>query len=228
MVVEIEMTLAIAMTTAPRRRPTLRASLESLRAAGFSEDVHLFAEPGTFDVLPRPGDTRTIVHDHPTKRGCFGNWKRAVQHLLSTTSAPWILVVQDDTIWAPGSADLLRTQMIAREGVRTGVLSPYVTGKDVLPTFVDGWNECRIGWTFWGALAFAMPRDAASDLLRHPRFARHRGPQQVDAVVATSMLDMRRPTYVHVPSLVDHVGDTSTVGHDDLVGSIRGYRFGEG
>jgi hypothetical protein len=41
------------------------------------------------------------------------------------------------------------------------------------------------------------------------------------------MLDLDRPSYVHVPSLVDHVGDTSTVGHDDIAGTLRGYRFGE-
>jgi hypothetical protein len=224
---ESKMDLAIAMTTAPRRRPTLPTALASLRAAGFVEDVYLFAEPGTFDQVRRPRDARTIVHENGSTRGCFRNWRRAVKRLLSRTSAPWILVVQDDATWVPWAADLLRAQMIARRGARVGVLSPYVTGKDVLPTFVDGWNECRVGWTFWGALAFAMPRDAAEDLLRHPRFTNHRGAQQVDAVVSASMLDLGRPIYVHVPSLVDHVGDTSTVGHDDIVGAIRGYRFGE-
>jgi hypothetical protein len=72
-----------------------------------------------------------------------------------------------------------------------------------------------------------MPRAAAEELLRHPRFADHRGTQQVDAVVSASMLDLGRPIYVHVPSLVDHVGDTSTIGHDDIAGALRGHRFGE-
>ncbi len=91
----------------------------------------------------------------------------------------------------------------------------------------DGWNECCIGWTFWGALAFCMKRATAAALLRHPRFTRHPGPQQVDAVVAASMLDLKLPSFVRVPSLVDHVGDTSTIGNDDVAGSLRGYRFGE-
>jgi hypothetical protein len=221
------MDLAIAMTTAPRPRPTLLTSLKSLRAAGFVEDVHLLAEPGTFDRVRRPHDARTIEHENSSTRGCFRNWKRAVKRLLSRTSAPWLLVVQDDATWVPWAADVLRAQLIARHDVRTGVLSPYVTGKDVAPTFDDGWNECRVGWTFWGALAFAMPRAAAEDLLRHPRFTQHRGTQQVDAVVSASMLDLGRPIYVHVPSLVDHVGDTSTVGHDDIAGTLRGHRFGE-
>ena len=220
-------TLAIAMTTAPRRTPTLHRALPSLRDAGVYEDVHVFAEPNTFGQIQPPGEAWTRVHVHATKQGCFGNWRCAIQHLLSHTDAQWLLIVQDDAIWLPGSAVILRTQMIARQEQRTGFLSPYVTAKDVESTFVDGWNEYQGGWNLWGAIALCMKRDAAEELLRHPRFVQHQGTQQVDAVVAASMLDLGYPSYVHVPSLVDHVGETSTIGHDDVAGDLRGYRFGE-
>jgi hypothetical protein len=62
-------TLSIAMTTAPRRRPTLPTALSSLRGAGFVEDVQLFAEPGTFEQLSPPNDQRTIVHENTHIRG---------------------------------------------------------------------------------------------------------------------------------------------------------------
>lgn len=221
--------LAIAMTIAPRRRPTLHESLASLRGAGFTEDVRLFAEPGTFDHLSRPTDARTIIRDNPSTQGCFHNWRQAITSLLSETDALWLLVVQDDAVWAPGSADILREHMVARQDLRTGFLSPYVTDKNAIEAaFVDGWNECSIGWTFWGALAFCMKRATAEELLRHPRFAQHQGTQQIDAVVSASMLDLDLPSFVLVPSLVDHIGDTSTVGHDDVAGTLRGYRFDEG
>jgi hypothetical protein len=219
--------LAIAMTTAPRRAPTLHRALPSLRGAGFHEDVHMFAEPGTFMQIPPPNDAQMSVHMHATTHGCFGNWRAAIQHLLSHTAAPWLLIMQDDAIWLPGSAEILRDQMRARGATRTGFLSPYVTAKDVSPEFVDGWNEYQGGWNFWGAIALCMRRDAAEELLRHPRFVQHRGSQQVDAVVAASMLDLGCPSFVHVPSLVDHVGETSTIGHDDVAGNLRGHRFGE-
>jgi len=230
MVIEAAPSIAIAMTTAPRPHPTLIRALASLRGAGFSEDVHLFAEPGTLArrLHPSAEHDRTIVHVNSSRRGCFGNWKQAITQLLLKTEARWLLVVQDDAIWAPGSADILRAQTSVRQASRTGFLSPYVTDKDAVESaFVDGWNECRIGWTFWGAIAFCVERTAAAELLRHPRFAQHQGTQQVDAVVAASMLDLARPSFVHVPSLVDHVGNTSTVGHDDVAGRLRGYRFGE-
>jgi hypothetical protein len=117
--------------------------------------------------------------------------------------------------------------MLLRQELPTGFLSPYVTGKDVPEGFRDGWNECRVGWLFWGALAFGMKRTVAERLLGHPRFAKHQGSQQVDAVVAASMLDLGYPSFVHVPSLVDHIGETSTLRDDDFAAGLRGYRFGE-
>jgi len=224
-------TLAIAMTTAPRRAPTLHRALSSLRQAGFNERVHMFAEPGTWDQVSRPKDARTTTIDHATPRGCFVNWRHALQHLLTRTTASWLLIVQDDAIWGPGAAHTLRATAAARQKLRTGFLSPYVATNMVPPGSVDGWNECRLGWDYCGALALCIPRSAAKDLMQHRRFvkhlAKHRMNQQVDAVVGASMLELGRPSYVHVPSLVDHIGMTSTLGHDDVATWVRGYRFGE-
>jgi hypothetical protein len=220
-------TLALAMTTAPRREVTLYRALSSLRLAGFHEEVQLFAEPETLGTGDRTGmvDTSVAVHESVSRRGCFGNWKHALKWLISHTTAPWLMIVQDDAIWRPGSADTLRAQMRGRQDPRTGLLSPYASPTNVKKDFVDGWNECRAGWDFWGALALCMKRVAAEDLLRHPRFVKHASPKQVDAVVAASMLDLNRPSFVHVPSLVDHIGDTSTINNDALTLGRRGYRF---
>lgn len=223
-----DLSLALAMTLAPRREVTFACALESLRDAGFHEDVHVFAEPGTFAQHTRPSGDLLHVHENVSKRGCFANWKYALEQLLAYTTAQWFLVVQDDVIWRRGSAEILREQMRVRQELRTGLLSPYTSPQVVEEGFVDGWNECRAGWGWWGALTFCMKRGAAEELLRHPRFAEHADLQQVDAVVAASMLDLGRPSFVHVPSLADHIGTTSTIGRDgDLARGRRGYRFSE-
>jgi len=216
---------SIGMTTAPRRRPTLHHAVRSLREAGFHERLHLFCEPGS----PRsPVDGRLTRHANRCRLGCFGNWDRALGHLLRHESAGWLMIVQDDAIWSPGAASILRAEIAGRQAQRIGFLSPYVTGKDVSDGFVEGWNLYEGGWNLWGALALCMPRDAALDLVRHGRYASHPGPNAIDAVVAASMLDLGRPSLVRVPSLVDHVGETSTIGHDDVAGGLRGHRFGQG
>lgn len=186
-------------------------------------DVHVFAEPGTFTVaVPLPNNP-LVVHQNAATLGCFGNWRHAVECLLATTTAEWLLVVQDDAIWAPGSAHVLIAEIHKRQDQRTGFLSPYVTDKDVTEEFTDGWNECHSGWQFYGALTFCVERAAAAELLHHPRFANHTSKKQVDAVVAASMIDLGRPSFVHVPSLVDHVGTTSTIENNSA--HLRGYRF---
>lgn len=184
----------------------------------------MFAEPGS----PLHGlDDRIVVHGNTAQAGCFGNWRTALSYLAAWTPENWILVVQDDAIWSPGAADLLRAGMAARQDVPTGFLSAYVMEKDVSPGAGNGWSELRAGWLFWGALALCLPPDAAEQLQRHDRFVNHATNQQIDAVVAASMLDLGRPSFVHVPSLVDHIGETSTLGHEDAIAGVHGYRFGE-
>jgi hypothetical protein len=162
------------------------------------------------------------------KLGCFPNWKAALLHLLGRTKTEWIIIVQDDAVWTPGSADVLRAMMRDPRASQSGFLSPYTSNsKTVVSTdFVDGWNETRAGWKFWGALALCMNRTAAEQLSKHSRFVKHWDSRAVDAVVAASMMDMKRPSYVHVPSLVDHIGVTSTIGRDrEAPAGRRGYRF---
>ena len=220
--------LTIGMTTAPRRQPTFERSIASLRETGFNEEVHVFAEPETFATVPKL--PRTHLHVNEKKQGCFGNWKTTLLYLLSNTKTPWLMIVQDDAVWAPGAAVVLRTMMLDPRAPQSGFLSPYTSGSRTVVTkdFVDGWNETRAGWQFWGALALCMNRASAEQLTKHSRFVKHWDSKAVDAVVAASMIDMRRPTYVHVPSLVDHIGVTSTIGRDrEAAAGRRGYRFGK-
>jgi hypothetical protein len=220
--------LSIGITTAPRRQPTFEQSIASLRETGFNEEVHVFAEPDTFMTVPSL--PRTHVHVNAKKQGCFANWKTTLLYLLSNTKTPWLMIVQDDAVWAPGSADVLRTMMRDSRAPQSGFLSPYTSGSSTVVTkaFVDGWNETRAGWQFWGALALCMSRPAAEQLSKHSRFVKHCDSRAIDAVVAASMIDMGRPSYVHVPSLVDHIGVTSTIGRDrEAAAGRRGYRFGK-
>lgn len=225
--------LAIAITTAPRRQPTLKRTLLSLREAGFNEEVHVFAEPGTIDRLDfeRLDDSRqSVLHQNAFTRGCFDNWKWALEWLLIGTESPWLMILQDDVIWQPDAAEILRAKMMDRQDLKTGFLSPYTSRVVVEESFTDGWNASHAGWGFWGALAFCMPRIGAKELLKHPRFAWHAGTRQVDAVVAASMLELERPIFIHLPSLADHIGTTSTIGRgdgcdEDPTSGRRGYRF---
>lgn len=187
----------------------------------------MFAEPGSERL---DNDQRLHLHQGAFKRGCFDNWKWALEWLLVGTTASWLMILQDDSIWQSGAAEILRVKMQNRQNLKTGVISPYTSRVVVEDGFVDGWNECHAGWGFWGALSFCMQRNSATELLKHSRFAWHAGTRQIDAVVVLSMLELERPNFVHLPSLVDHIGTTSTIGRgdgcdEDPASGRRGYRF---
>lgn len=206
--------LTIGMTTAPRADPTVSRAVSSLREAGFSEPIHLFAEPGA--EIP-PG---VIAHRNATRLGVVGNFKAALEALLARSSAPWILLVQDDVIWAQGSAAIVAQALRAPPPERkpVGFFSPYTSLASLHPTrrslrHAPGWVSTA-GGRFWGACAVCLPRVTAERLLAHPRFRDDRVNRYLDALLDASMRDLERPIYVYRPSLCDHIGATSTVSSD--------------
>ena len=73
------------------------------------------------------------------------------------------------------------------------------------------------GWLTWGATALLFPNPSARALLASPLLVshRHHGPRQgmrnIDCVVGAWCKAARRPYFVFTPSLVEHIGDTSTL-----------------
>lgn len=226
--------LVIGMTTCPRAEGTLQRAAESLRDAGFDEPLHLFAEPGSSDIKDLPG---AISHCNPTTLGCTANWKNAVEWLLEHTAADWFLLLQDDVIWQWGAATVLRTAIDSSSPARIGFLSAYTSPAMIPRRPADGWQEAlfpnRHYWgikKFWGALALAIPRDAAADLVRSPRYLAHHHTRKLDELVGDCFHDLGRSCQVYVPSLADHIGEQSTLGRHRLPflanrWGRHGYRF---
>jgi hypothetical protein len=226
--------LAIGIQTAFRPRSLLLKTLRSIREAGFSETIHVFAEP-----MERPqlvDSCEWLPSDHPL--GCFPNWKRGVHHLLTHTNASWILMLQDDHVWRPGAADILKDAFSPHPTV--GFLSPYTSPK-MVPHYQrekvrepDHWQEATFhDNAFVGALAICMPRESANALLAHPRFQKHDSHRKVDVLVGNVFrVELRLPILVHVPSLVDHTGNEwSTLGRHKIPSiqwGRRGLLFDEG
>lgn len=97
--------LAIGMTTAPRRSPTLETTLDSLRYGQFSQTVHLFAEPSTFSPnWNRPG---VVVHQNQRQLGCYPNWLQMARWLVEHTDCPFLLLLEDDGLFCRGAAPAL-------------------------------------------------------------------------------------------------------------------------
>jgi len=233
--------LTIGITIAPRRNNAgdvnyVRESLSSLRAAGFAQTVHAFCEPQAAVALPET-DTNVHVHEHDAVKGCFPNFRYALNYFVNNSDEDWIMLLQDDCIWHPAAAAALHRGFA--ELPDAGFLSPY-TSRAMVEGGHAGHGDLSIdlpaGWlphrfhnkAFWGALAMAFPRQSAKDLVNFPRFIQHDHHRKVDVVVGNCTRDMGKTGYVHVPSICEHIGKHSTIGRDRFPGNRwgrQGLRF---
>lgn len=202
------MTIAIGMTTAPRPRATVAASIASLRAAGFRQRVLLFADgdPGTIE------DDSLEMRVNQPPLGGLKNFCHALA-ALAETGSPWLLLLEDDTTWAAGSAKALREDLARIDPESVGYLSLYMhssvaRGIERGRRLNAGWHECRLGWKSCGSQAYLFPLQSARALLADPQFQDYRDNwaknRNRDNVASKCLQDMGLRRLFRVPALVDH------------------------
>ena len=144
----------VAVTSAPRRRPTLRLCLESLWKCGWSPVV--FAEPKT--VVP---DGFHAIRNE-TRKGVWNNWVDSVRYAIEQTDAEYILTVQDDSLFHPESKQLLDATKWPRAAGFISLYTPthYAMNRE------PGIQPVRTG-SMWGACALAWKREMLEQVLSH-------------------------------------------------------------
>lgn len=220
--------LELGMITAPRKHPTIQQSITSLRNAGFIQPIHVFAEPEsacteTADVL---------IRYNPERRGCFLNFHHALTTLLAETSQPYLCILQDDILMGKNAWPYLRYILETSEKP-FGYYSLVSYKHDIfhMKAFRPGWHACTLGWNSWGG-NYVMMTPVARKMVQQPFYQRHLKHyvhqvrnQQIDACVSETCLRMGLDTYLHTPSLSDHIGEESTIGHGDLTDERQAYEF---
>jgi len=203
-------TWAVGVTTAPRQEPTIDICLDSLARAGW-ERPWLFVDEGTHLADHQLCLPVTYRQD---KVGAWPNFYLALQELLMRQpDADAYLLVQDDAVFydRENLREYLESCLWPAEDVAAVSLycpQPYTRR-------VSGWYRIGGKW-IWGALAFAFPNAAARqfvvdhDVFDH-RWSGRRKHAQIDAVVGDWALREGTGVYYPVPSLVQHVGQTSTI-----------------
>ena len=215
-------TWAVAVTTAPRRQETLEGCLRSIRSAGWDGKTHVFAEPG---VAPIEGHH---WHGANEKNGPWRNFARMIHFLADHTNADAYLICQDDAHFFRGPVREYLEKYVLWITDRPHLTSLYTSSlylKDRRGKIRDaGWHYLgrggRFGW--WGAVAFVLSRAsledfAASDVFTGWMQRRQswltRDPATI-AQVDTALgfwAPPRGGLWSCLPSLVQHVGHTSTI-----------------
>lgn len=202
--------LAIAITTAPRPRETFTGCLASMRAAGFEQTIHVHADGVQVDA---PGCN--VIRNEPALGG-LKNWCAALEQLVLDTTAPWVMVCEDDVEWAPRARAKLEHDINMLAGKPVGYLSLYIARK------VSKEMESRKGWRkldpglhrsllggrVWGSQAYALPRATAITLLADEGFddlrRNYLKNRNRDGIVSGALDRMGLPLYFRVPALCNH------------------------
>ncbi|MBA4030794.1 MAG: hypothetical protein C0478_07860 [Planctomyces sp.] len=207
---------AVGITTAPRESATLSATLESVARAGFTA-AQLFAEPDTpIPDSPNHHQLRVTVSRRGTTLGAFPNWYVSLTELvLSRPHAHGYLILQDDAELAASLVPYLE-QIFPQGPLPQGIYSLYCPAHEERAG-ARGFTVIDPGWQAWGALAYLLSPLTARRLLTDRTLLDHRphgpaeGLKNIDSVVGWWCRRAGVPYFVHQPSLVRHLGETSTL-----------------
>lgn len=211
---------AYAVTTIPERRDTLfPRTIQSLRLAGFP-NPRVFVDGG-IDARPYEEQGFEVTLRHPKVRA-FGNWILALWELyLRDTRADRYAIFQDDVIFVKNLREYLDHQPFPEKGY-WNLFSFMKANEALIAGKPNGWYESdQYGR---GALALVFNRDAvvqlfsAHSIAMKPQHA-SRGDRRVDGAVVTALAPTHKQPggvfveYIHNPSLVQHIGDQSSLGN---------------
>jgi hypothetical protein len=215
--------VAVGIVTAPRPVCTLPQTIGELRRAGFTQPLHVFAEP----AAPVPNGPGLVVHRNPTRLGLWGNWSATARRLLADTDAPFILICEDDVRYARCAAAALQYAIDTLPHDSWGYASLY-TPRHNLPPGVSGpgWCPVPVGLRTWGALSWCFTRDGLRAILKANSVRSYAGSDATDTIVSLAVAELDRVSYFHLPSLGDHTGgDVSTSGHRHRRAEVIGVGF---
>lgn len=207
---------AIGMLTAPRPVSTVMNSLSELRKAGFGQQVHLFAEPGS-DLQNLSSGVSLFTNTH--LRGVWGNWRNAATRLLELSDAPWLLICEDDLRLRCDSACALQAVIDTMPHHDWGYASLYTPWHNIVGQRVRrGWQDLDVGSNAWGALAYCFSRESLQAVLATtPAAIEQPAFLDTDILISQACKRIRRKLYFHLPSLCEHAGaGNSTLGHPAL------------
>lgn len=211
------LTWAVGVTTVPSRKDTtLPPTLKSLAKAGW-EAPRLFVDGG--GESDWRGVTNVTVRP---KTHALGNWWLAMQELyVRNPLADRYMMVQDDVVFCKG----VRGYLDVVEWPGRGYLNLYTFRHNDLigKGRAKGFFRASQRWMGLGALALVFDKESVVEILtarhmiekfrpkEHPEWA----VKKIDGGVAEAMKAAGMSEWCHMPSLVQHIGNVSTLNHNN-------------
>jgi hypothetical protein len=205
----------------PRKVETFQQTQHSIDFKNVTvyPDGHEFTHRTDFDVK--------YLGDHA---GCFKHYYRTLEDLCKT-DADVIGCFSDDMLYFKDWLSIAHQQF--KRDPYTGYLAcftPRGVAKRFGFTHRKGWHQINGGWaSSWGG-GYLFKRKTAIKILKHPFIQQHlknyEANQQIDHAIPEAVHQMGLHQYLHNPSLMQHIGKFSTIGHqhrkiDDAIGWQR-------
>lgn len=200
---------AVGVTTSPRIQPTLGLCLDTLRRAGW-EQPRLFVD-GAIDHSATTASAPVTLRTPPV--GAWPNYYLSLIELLHRhPHADAVMLVQDDAVFYDRVDLRASLEKLLWFSDPPGIISLYCSKAYARPD--SGWYQNDEEWN-WGAVAFVFPRQRALEFVSDPLVLEHRwsprGTRYIDEVIGRWAARCNVPIYFPSPSLVQHVGETSTL-----------------
>ena len=213
----------VGITTAPRaKHEYLSKTVLALKKSGW-DNIVVFAEPGS------PVSYEYCVVHRRKNYGDWTNWATGFYELLlSEPDTDYFFMLEDDCLVCSGLKKYLELTIPMLGDFAT--VSPYCPR--IYQSHITGYHNKCVGWKTVSTVATIMTRAAAihffadSDVQRH-RF-QHIFPVEAEAINWGVQVDPRNsvkdaviglwayknllPMFYHSPSLVQHIGEISTLG----------------
>ncbi|MCA9137825.1 MAG: hypothetical protein KDB00_13730 [Planctomycetales bacterium] len=202
---------AVGVTTSPRRESTLQSCLESLVRSGWTEP-RLFVDAGAMV----PESLRSYVDTWRAKRiGAWPNFLLGLTELvLRFPDSDAFMMVQDDAYFYDSENMREYLEQILWPTDSPGIVSLYST--DANSARFRGWHSDPYRWLN-GGLAFIFSREVVDRFLSDPQVRDYRrtdtlgGTVNLDLLIGNWAEQCDVPISYPFPSLVQHVGNTSTI-----------------
>lgn len=206
---------AYGVTTVHKRRLTLLPrTLQSLRLAGWDYPI-VFAD-GCLTAFDWEKELELpVVPRWPVVRA-YGNWMMALWELfVRYPQAERYALFQDDLI-APRNLRAYLDTFDLRDNEYWNLYTTAEVAAQCAGGKPCGWFKTNQNGR--GAVALVMPRAAVLTVLGSPHTASrplhaHKGHRSIDGGVVTALNGSGIYEHCHMPTLVQHIGDESTIGN---------------
>lgn len=200
----------VGITTAIREQPTLNTTVKSLKNSGLRR-LHLFSDFG-FDNINEMEFIK--IRRRERVYGAWSNWFYALKEMRETYDQDYYAIFQDDIIVSryinqylyyttPNYADCF------------SIFCPSIYRG------VNRWNRQDKGSGLWMAQTFVFTKEATDSILNSQEVWRVPGDKCIDNRVGLWAKYNDRGVYYHTPSLVQHIGDSSTLWQDVKAEGLR-------